>query len=118
MRIKVPLLPLDPERKLSRDDFIAAKALGILPEIGKNFIILELNDEQLENLSPSVKKPLQELLKVFLARFGSCLWTATLISLGGQAKKPTLALEETLDELRKKLLSIVNQELGKKTFDF
>ena len=118
MRIKVPLLSLDPEKKLSHDDFIVAKALGIVPEIGKNFIILELNDEQLENLSPSVKKSLQELLKVFLARFGSCLWTATLISLGGQAREATLALEETLGELRRRLLSIVNQELGKQIFDF
>ena len=114
MRIKVPLLSTDPSTKLNHDEFVVAKALGILPEVGKNYIELEINDEQLKNLSLSIKAPLEELLKIFLARFGFCLWTAILISIGGsQTKAPLTAIEEELNHLRQRLTAITNEELSK-----
>ena len=79
--------------------------------------ILELNDEQLKNIPFSVRAPLEELLRVFLARFGSCLWTAILISLGGKTKAPFSAIEEELNLLRQKLIALVNEELGKQTLE-
>ena len=115
MKIKAPLLSTDPARKLGDDDLVAAKALGLLPEASGNYIILELNDEQLKNIPFSVKAPLEELLRVFLARFGSCLWTAILISMGGQTKAPFSVIEEELNHLRQKLIAITNEELGKQT---
>jgi len=117
MKIRAPLLSTDPDTKLGGDELVVAKALGLVPEVGQNSIILELNDEQLKNIPFSVRAPLEELLRVFLARFGSCLWTAILISLGGETKAPFSIIEEELNLLRQKLIALVNEELGKQTLE-